>query len=637
MSFKDISFGMFKSDIKKYILYFLCNSFIVMLLFLYLTLYTNTDFNNPLKVDPMISSNVKAPTIVLLIFSFCFIIYFHNYFIKFRKKDLSIFIILGMKTYDIIKIIFSENLLMSVSSCITGLLTGTIFAKLFYIIILKIIDLNIDFSINLKSYIYSSSFFMGINLIIIIKNCITIPRCEIIKLLKSQRAADNNLFGKRVFGIIGICLIAFQVINLIFLKSFHYSIFILNMVNIMSIYLILSNLHSIISRFRKLFKPSNTITQPIWISNLKYSIGSGKKLIFSISLLITVIVYLASFCATCSDITTKNVFIKNPYNISYVEIYGKNKISQDKLDSIVNHSDTQIQTIKSFEIIDEKPVIIVSDKDINKTVNTNFKVKKGCYICLMQINRKDGYSHNEQPIETYNINGQTYKIQESIEKFLFNNNTFLNNSYYLIFNNEEYKEIRAEINKDNIGSIKLLQFHDWTKTKSVFDTLTEELKKYNDENSVQFFENYDYDLMQFKPSSKINDYMIANESNNFTVFIFFFVYFLFFISSNLMIHFRLLTEFKSEKIKYDKLYKIGFSTKELSSNISKELAVFFITPCMSGIYIGVYWIYIKLSSIGIDNLYTIKNSFISGITYLLLEIIYYLIYKKYYLNKLLFK
>ena len=51
MNFSQLSLRMFKSNIKKYALYFLCSGFITMILFMYLTIYTNKDFNDPYKVD----------------------------------------------------------------------------------------------------------------------------------------------------------------------------------------------------------------------------------------------------------------------------------------------------------------------------------------------------------------------------------------------------------------------------------------------------------------------------------------------------------------------------------------------------------------------------------------------------------
>jgi ABC-type multidrug transport system fused ATPase/permease subunit len=111
---------------------------------------------------------------------------------------------------------------------------------------------------------------------------------------------------------------------------------------------------------------------------------------------------------------------------------------------------------------------------------------------------------------------------------------------------------------------------------------------------------------------------------------------LFFISSNLMIHFKLLTEFEQEKIKYEKLNKIGFLEKEISLNISKELRIIFLIPSIAGMCLGTYFIYLKILSIGIGSFNEISYSLNTGIVYMILELIFYILYKKYYIKKILF-
>ena len=103
MNFRAIFFKMFKSNIRRYILYILCSAFTIMIVFLYLTMYTNKDFKDSSKVNDLISSNLYTPSLVLAIFSICFIIYVHNYFMKFRNKDFALFMILGITNNDIRK------------------------------------------------------------------------------------------------------------------------------------------------------------------------------------------------------------------------------------------------------------------------------------------------------------------------------------------------------------------------------------------------------------------------------------------------------------------------------------------------------------------------------------------------------
>ncbi|CAG7840764.1 hypothetical protein [Clostridium haemolyticum] len=102
-----------------------------------------------------------------------------------------------------------------------------------------------------------------------------------------------------------------------------------------------------------------------------------------------------------------------------------------------------------------------------------------------------------------------------------------------------------------------------------------------------------------------------------------------------MVHFKLLTEYEKQKIKYDKLYKMGISQKQIAKNISKELKVILLLPCILGIAVGTCFICLKFSATNIDTIYGLKFALISGQIYLLLQMMFYFTYKKLYINKIL--
>ncbi|ADL50081.1 FtsX-like permease family protein [Clostridium cellulovorans] len=637
MNFRELSLKMAKVNIRRYAIYFLCSGFITMLVFLYLTMYTNKDFNDSSKVNSMISSNLFAPTLALGIFSVVFIVHFHNYFIKSRKKDFSLFMTLGLTNNDIRKIIVLENILITAGSILVGLAMGTLFSKIFYCIVLKITDLNIDFSMNLKSYLYTIVFLGSINLIMILKSCVFVPVYQIIELLKAEHRADYNFMDKKIFRILGISLIISSIIiqwvGIINKKSF-IPIYVNMVISLIGIYLFVANLHFFIDKFLKLFK-QKTANNLVWVSNLKYSIGSSKNIIFLSTLFLTTIVYFMSFSSTGTEILQKNIFISNPYDLAYGEVYNKNKLSEDKLKSILQDNNVKIDSIDNLEFITQGAMTIISDERLKESLGIDLTVEKGQYTYLHQINKNDGYLHNNQEVKSYKINEITYTCQDKIDKILFNNIPILKNTNYLIFSDEDYLKIKSTSPLKNIGNIKFINFNDWSKTEKVVQALIKELQDYNKKNTKQFFQNEKDDIKVFKPVSKIEDLTLLKESSRFLMFILCFVFSLFFMASNLMIHFKLLLEEQREKVKYQKLYKIGFTERDLSSNISKELMVLFLVPCFLGIYLGGYYICFKLSSIGFNNSYGIKYSMFTGCIYILLELLFYLAYRRYYIKKIL--
>ena len=633
MNFKQISFRMFKSNIRQYYLYIACGSFSTMIFFLFSTIMTNNDFNDSSKIDSMISSNLYAPSLVLAIFSFVFIVYAHNSFIKFRKKDYALFMVIGMTNSNVKKIMVFENILIAIASILSGLLLGTIFSKGFYFIVGKIIG-NIDLSINLKSYIYTMIFFVGINIILILKSYILLTHYKIIELLKNGKLADKNVTGNRIFAVLGVVLIIISIIT----PMLHNKItgfVLINIANILiGIYLVISNLDWFILKILKLGK-NKYINNLLFVSNLKYKIGSCKNIIFSITLLVVTIVFFISFALTAAENVNNNAISYNPYDIAYCNLYGKNGISEELLNKVIKSKDVQLTSIKKLEFIEKNRMTIISNKIINDTLGCNLKVEKGKYISLFQTDINDGYGHHDVEIKNYDINGKIYYSQEKLVKILFNTSPVIRYHYCLIVNNDDYNNIKSKVkaNNDDIGTINLMNFSDWTKTEKITSELNKQLEMYN-KNTREFF-GKSADKYNFKTRSKIDDHILANRSSIFLLFLFCFIFILFFVASNLMIHFKILTEFEGEKIKYKKLNKMGITEKEISNTILKELRIIFLLPCVLGIMIGMYCVCLKFLSAGINTNYGVKYSIITGVIYIILEFVFYIIYNKQYIKKIL--
>lgn len=636
MNFKELTLKMVKANARRYILYILCSGFSVMIFFLYLTMSTNKDFNDKYKVTSVISSNVYAPTLVLGIFSAVFIIYANDYFEKFRKKDFGLFMTLGMTDNDIRKIIILENSLIAVISIVGGLFLGTLLSKIFYFVILKIINMNLNLLVNIKSYLYAIAFFSLINIIIIMKNCILVKRYKILGLLKSERIPYNNSIGKPLGAILGVIFVTISIgVELLIYKKITTVLLMATIVIFFAgIYLIIASLPWFVTKFYKLFK-NKYAENLLFISNIKYTIGISKNIILSISLLITILVFFLSLSSVSTLSLKDNAITYNPYDVAYLKVYGKNNISQDAINRITKASSVKVKSVKNLELISKGIVTIISDKVMNETLGTKITVDKGKYISLFQIDDNDGYGHEIWEFKEYTIDNTKYTSQGKLQKIFFNTIPFLNDSHFLIFNYYDYEKIRTNSKADSIGNIVLMNLNSWTQSEAMVNKMNDEMMTYNGTYTKSFYETVKADQMQFRVVSKITDFKLAEQAGNFLTFLFGFIFTLFFISSNLMIHFKLLTELEKEKIKYEKLFKIGIKQKEIEKNILKELRLMFFSPCVLGVAMGAYFVYygfVKVSFYG----NCMKYSSFSGLAYVILEVLFYLMYKRYYLKKVLY-
>lgn len=153
-----------------------------MVLFMYSTLLFNNELTKKLINKP-IYDMMKVALIIIGIFSFFFISYAHSSFMKSRNKEFGLFLTLGMTKKDIDIIIKVENSLIILMSLISGLIAGTVFSRLFFMVVTRILQLKgIKYILNYNSYVLSIGVFLLIYLIVLLLTKIYTNKLDIIEL-----------------------------------------------------------------------------------------------------------------------------------------------------------------------------------------------------------------------------------------------------------------------------------------------------------------------------------------------------------------------------------------------------------------------------------------------------------------------
>jgi hypothetical protein len=611
-----------------------------MVFFTFSTIFTNKKFMDPSNINSTISSMPIAPGLGVILFSVFFVIYAQNSFIKYRKSEFGLLMVLGMTNQNIQRIMLLENGLIAVFSLLTGLVSGTIFSRLFYLVVIKIIDVDgIPFSMTIESYLYTAIFFIVVYSLVISSSIIASLRFEIVSLLKATRKEDKNLLNSPIWVVIGIVFIGISFFDLKRNYNTHNSMVLLRSMAVcfVGLFLFISNIVWFISKVTNLFQ-DKLYKNILFIADLKYTFGQSKKILFLVTLLASMTIFFCNITVVFISDSQRFATEYNPYHMAYAEIYGKNVITASALDGILKNSETPLTSFKAVEFISKPRITILSDENLNTNLGTHINVEKGYFISLFQIVKDDGFVHDTSEISSLDIptNGgnNTYKPKGKITEVLFNNIPIVANGHYVILNKNDYQNIKINAKQSDIGNIKLMNFKDWYKTGSVLKKLRSNLETYNRENTKSFYENINNDIKMFKPASRIGDYLERKQAGSFLLFLFSFVGILFFVSSAVILHFKLLTEYESEKVKYKKLYKIGITDNEVSVIISKELRVLFFLPFILATLLAAFYNY-NLPLIRGEEMASLRYSLIIGLIYLGLQIVFYSIYKKMYVKRLI--
>lgn len=205
-----------KKNSKTYLPYILTSIGIIAMFYNMVSLAVNSSLKLMAGGGSM-QEMLKFGTWIIGIFSLIFLFYINSFLMKRRKKEFGLYNILGMEKKHIAKIAAFETLYISIISIASGILCGLLLNKLMYLLLLKILHLEIKmgFEISPVSLILTSAVFALIFCLIFIYNMLQIKSAKPIELLSGGKSGEKEPKTKFIMTITGlICLIAAYYISL---------------------------------------------------------------------------------------------------------------------------------------------------------------------------------------------------------------------------------------------------------------------------------------------------------------------------------------------------------------------------------------------------------------------------------------
>ncbi|MDP4092006.1 MAG: ABC transporter permease [Bacillota bacterium] len=647
MTFRDIAVKNLKSHIRKYLAYFLCSSFSVMVIFMFSTLIFNkqlTDFCKMINVSFITYFSLVA----VIIFAIFFINYAHTTFIRSRYKEFALYMTLGMTKKDINRIILVENSLILIFSMLIGFISGVLFSRLFQMILMKLINLKkVDFAFDFRSFLITFLTFTLIYVTVIILSRLSTRKLEISELLKHSRKIKSEK-SSIIIGITGIAIIIVSSITLLFIAN---NRDLNNMLTFMSyfiiaftgVYLTISNFGPLavkIIKRRKGLYYKNLLS----INEIDSKFSQNKKILLVLCVLSSIIIFSVASPFALYQQSHNIALNTSPSHIEYASVAGVNEINRNDLDTILKNSDTMFTGEKSIEflkldykgggdkydLLGIKPV--VSASTYNSFLDKQLVVPEGKAVNIITA-WEPGYHGLPSGSRIEFVSGNksfTYEIQTSSKgTFIADGNVFPSSSG-IILNDKDYERIKAASASDVIGSFKVFMFEDWKKTGNVIENLKKVFTGSNSKLSNPVAAN------MFKLSSTLDTYGNLKKVYSVMLFIFSFMGLLFIITSGSVLYFKQYTELAETKAKFGKLYKIGIQKKEIKTIISRELLMTFFSPLVFGAIVGYSAMYLMTFMVGGSFILAPFMEFASLaiIAYFLFQVVFYLITRKKYVREI---
>ncbi|MBW9151164.1 FtsX-like permease family protein [Clostridium estertheticum] len=671
MTFSSIIIKNIKFNFKKYIAYFIANSFIIAVLLMYGSLMFSKEFIEISKANDL-TEGVNAMLMLMIAFSIVFIAYTTISFIRYRGKEFGVYLTLGVTTKDLRKMLFIENILILFASMLTGMIVGTLFSRLFYMIIGKILWIdNFRTSLNIKTYFMCLVIAIIIFLINSIFQMIFVGRLSIMELIKSSSRAE---VGKTNFIIGTIALIALitalylfpKIVNKEIFKESENAMLIIIITTIIAPYFIIGSLISMINRVLVNFKKTYN-NNLLVLSSMQHKFTSYKSVIYLVLILASAAITLISMTYSIYATIEEKTNYGYPYDIRFIENTKLNKISDQELKNIVKASGGEIKQHKLLESInlmdyrayegivtESGNIAVISERNYNNHMGTNLVVNKGELVQVSNSPIDSKYKDDEESDEIINFNDlskqkkQIAKFEKdkniSVEVLLANmdkdsyiyveknkkkytKGKFTNDSYSLaysmgtalIINDEDYKRIKEKLGAKVVSYDHLINLKDPKDYKS-FNSISSELKKLNHGDE------------SLKPEFKQQMLEERIRENGFILFSSLFLGMMLLISSGVVLYFKVLTGVAEEKERVKKLVQLGMTDSEISKILTKKLAIIFFTPVVLAVSLITYFLS-TLFGVVPNGDYMFNKSLCVVVAYIVLQIVAFFITRGRYIRE----
>lgn len=617
MSMFKLAIQNFKASFKSYLSLIISLSFTTLVLSNFINLISSGILN---QLGEWQSRNIEVVIQVLSVVVSCFMLFFvwyaTNVFLTKRKKDIGIYVFMGLSNQKIGKLYMIESILIGIVSLLIGISSGILTSQLFVMIIMKLssIAMEIHFNFTLTSIVETCLIFIVIYTIFVLKGYVNIVRSSVLDMMSANKQNEyveqksSVLIIKSILGVILLCVgfylaikeAGFEVIANIFMAT---------IMVIVGIYFFFGGIVPLIFQTlakNKIFLYHNE--RCLWINNMIFRMKKNYRTYAMVCILMLCSVSALGFGFAMKNRSDNIKHFENTY--TYQVLADKSEYAEEfdsliqKENDIAYSSDIEI-TVLPDEITDNNyaymPYSLVSYSSVKKVADSvglevDFpEPKDDEYIKMMHLYLMSLI--NDNVVEYRMINNQ------SLRSIDITNVPFLGymqeNMSYMIVSDNTYEQLRP------FG--QTMHFYNY----KIVDTS-------NFEKSVADIQSSPHclGLVKIDPNSNDNSWI------NVMFSVSFFTFMVFVLASGSIMFMKVYNDSYEERERYMVLKKLGMDTKVLKKAIAKELFMAYIIPIIVMSVSSYFSIQALANLMTTPSLWSI-NLISLGIIYIFFIICYY--------------
>lgn len=620
-----------KKSFKDYMIYFLTLMFAVCMFYV----FNSVDgFVDNLALSENMKKLIQSADVVMRALSILvagvlafLIIYANSFLMKRRKKELGLYMILGMRKRKISIILIIETFFIGLISLVVGLGIGAVLSQSLSGIIAKAIDVSVtkfEFVFSKSACIETSVFFAITFIIVMIFNSVSISKYKLIELLRSGKKNEKMVEQKTWCSVL---MFIVSVICYIYTYSFFFNMgtdnntFDIFNDSTKSTYLAFASFAigtflffiSIACIILKLFQESKKIYYKglniFTIRQISSKINSTRIAMAFISLMLFIGVFAMTFCNSMSSLLKQDVNCNFDLTIMRYNQFNDNNIAEQSLTDIVKK---ELNVEESFAHYEEYKIYTNINKYGENILSTNINDLKNFdimaisdYNSAMKFASKDTINLSkdqyaivvEEPSEKDLEGDLKNLVKNDIEEFLKNNTSISTKSTELSpYNNEViYNQfgnftggnililVPDEVVENAIIGARVFNANYNVDKETIEKNVTNTL--IDDNNSGYSMYNEKYSMYIYSKIG-ITEQLIGSQLILVCTGLYLGVIFM--LASAAILALQQLSEASDNSLRYNLLKRLGAKKSMIRGSVFKQVSVYFLMPlAFSVINVGI--------------------------------------------------
>ena len=614
MTFRQFAFNNVFRNKRLYAAYFLSSLFTVMVFFTFL----NFAFHPELSGEEMDSSVLQGMSVaggIIYVFSFFFILYSMSSFLQSRKKEFGVLMIQGMSNSQIRWMVFLENMVIGFFATVIGIILGLVFSKAILLIAenLLVLDGSLRFYFPMMALIVTFISFMILFFFISIFVTFVLRTKKLVKLIKGDKIGKSEPKASIWLTVLAVLLVGSGYAIALYVKGLAvvFALFPVVTLVIIGTYFLFTQLNVYV--VRKL-KSSERLfwkkTNMLLFSDLSYRMKDNARAFFMVAIISTVAFSAIGTLVGLNSYLTSGLKSAHPISFVYT-VEDDNKeiktieqtldqydLTYDKAEIELNYFNqnensiliTTAETYNAFaRLTGEKEIELQDDQVTVVEQNSVNMLEPQDNLDNTFITLEDGTNANVDK----NLLG--IAKPDVLPEVM----------HYYIVGGEMYDRLPSpEYTQKVIG---------W----QVLDGEKDKLIAAGEEVSKEF------------PGIMAVDFIVHDVNKMWSpiMFVGLFIGIVFFVSAGSFLYFRLYTDLDDDKEKFTAISKIGLTTREMNSVISKQITLLFFAPIIVALIHGAVAL-TALSHMFGYNLFT-ESAIVLG-SFFVIQVVYFIIVRYFY-------